>query len=677
MTKSDPDDRGNGIYNYNAGFEVTYSKPWLQGGDRIRSKFSNLKYGIYALAETNSPLLSIDSCYFEDNLRGAFVRTIENPEIIYNEFNVRTPDSKFAATDTCFGLYLDAYSSGFMVEENSFYTTLDYNSLETNKCVGLIVNNSGTNPNEIYNNILSNILVGIAAQGENRSETGEGLCIKCNDFVDCITDVYVAPRYDGNGNPVSGSTIGIAAQQGTENVGGCDPTLAAGNTFSEDNSEANYYNDPDYCTAIEYTNHNVASTSKKVRPNPIYGSITLNQDDEANYSKETACPSNLSGGGSIDESLEKSSLSTEYIAVAAYEDTLGTFTDGGDTEALNTDVQGSFPDEAMEVRQQLLNESPYLSDTVMKSAIEKENVLPNAMVRDILVANPQSAKAPDVINTLDNRFDPMPGYMMGEIMAGLNTTGAKELLEQKLALHKTKRRNSLLKLERFYKNDTLNPAASIDSLVALWQREPYPGAWYKLSFHYLNTSDSAGLFQTLDSIPVNFNLSLEEQQLHEQYEDLFDILWTLQADSINPDSTMTQNLLSLSVHKSIPGAYAMNRLIHDSTIIYNEPVYLPDLLKSAPVYPENPAQGQKEYILNIFPNPAGDYLIIDYDLSEYIGNLYLKMTDIQGKQSKTIKLINSRTQKVVSTNKLPNGTYFMQLFLDNDVLETTKIVIHK
>ncbi|MCF8377448.1 MAG: T9SS type A sorting domain-containing protein [Bacteroidales bacterium] len=176
---------------------------------------------------------------------------------------------------------------------------------------------------------------------------------------------------------------------------------------------------------------------------------------------------------------------------------------------------------------------------------------------------------------------------------------------------------------------------------------------------------------------AHFNLSLEEQQIHEQYEDLFDILWSMQADSINPDSTMTQTLLSLSAHKSIPGAYAMNRLIHDSAIIYNEPVYLPDLLKSAPVYPENPYKGEKDYIMNIFPNPAGDYLIIDYDLSEYIGNLYLKMTDIQGKQSKTIKLINSRTQKVVSTNKLPNGTYFMQLFLDNDVLETTKIVIHK
>ncbi|MCF8236076.1 MAG: T9SS type A sorting domain-containing protein [Bacteroidales bacterium] len=672
-----PDYRGKGIVSFNSGYSVRDYKSLDPEVSPVRSEFKGLAYGLHALGNPLLQIIRLDSVIFMDNYRGAYLGLAINPEIVYNDFLVRSKGNYFLDSDTCVGLYLDNYTIGFLVEENNFFSSLNYNQLEERKCVGALINNSGTEPNEVYNNYCSKLLVGISAQGENRSETGEGLCIKCNDFVDCITDVYVAPRYDGNGNPVSGPTIGIAEEQGTENeIGGSDPTLAAGNTFSEDNSEANYYNDPDYCTAVEYVHHNEASTEQKIIPDPKIG-ITLTQDDDADYSKETACPSNLSAGGSIDESLEKTSLSTEYIAVAAYEDTLGTFTDGGDTEALNTDVQGSFPDEAMEVRQQLLNESPYLSDTVMKSAIDKENVLPNAMVRDILVANPQSAKAPDVINTLDNRFDPMPDYMMGEIMAGLNTTGAKELLEQQLALHKTKRGKSLLKLERFYKNDTLNPAASNDSLVALWQREPYPGAWYKLSFHYLNKSDSAGLFQTLDSIPVNFNLSLEEEQLHDQYEELFEILWTIKADSINPDSTMTQNLLSLSAHKSIPGAYAKNLLIHDSVIIYNEPVYLPDLLKSAPVYPENPYKREKDYILNIFPNPAGDYLIIEYDLSEYIGNLYIKMADIQGKQSKSIKLSNSHTQKVVSTDLLPNGTYLIQLYHDNDVLETTKIVIHK
>ena len=657
--------RGKGIFSFNSGFYVKeYDK--YPDPEIIRTFFSHLDYGIYALTDRTTKLITIDSCLFKDNFRGTFLSGISNPKIIYNEFHVRDNDSYFADDDKLVGLYLDEYTTGFQVEENQFYTTIPGNEIETKKCVGTVINNSGTEPNEIYNNTFNNILVGISAQGENRSETGEGLCLKCNDFIDCVNDIFVSP-----GEYPSGPTIGIAEKQGEENEpGGSDPTLASGNTFSEDNAEANYYNDLN-CEYIIYTHHKI-NPSFKLEPDPVFN-IDRQEDDNADYSKENSCPSNLSGGGIIDESIEKNKLS----AVSAYEDSLNLFTDGGDTESLNTDVQTSFPDEAMEIRQQLLDESPYLSDTIMKSAINQENVLPNAMVRDILVANPQSAKTPDVLNTLDNRFVPMPDYMMGEIMAGLNNIGAKEQLEHRLALHKTKRKKSLLRLERYYRNDTINPSASIDSLIALWQREPYPQARYKISFLHLNRSDSLNLFNILDSIPINFELSLEEQQVHQQYEDIFDILWTMKADSINPDSTMIQSLLSLSAYSSIPGVYAMNRLIHDSIITYHEPVYLPDLLKSAPVYPENPYKEDHTNIMNIFPNPAGKYFIIEYDLSDYTEDLYITIRDIHSKQLKAVKLSNSHTQKVISTANYPNGTYLIQLYHKKDILETTKIIIYK
>ncbi len=662
--------KGTGIRSFSSGFYVDdYCVNNTVPCDETKQcHFENLEYGIYAFNGELSKYISIDTAVFVNNKTGVYMSMVENQTITQNKFDYDDTHDLYNYNNGPVGLYLET-CTGYTVEENLYNS-----SVQDVEVIGIQILNSGSAYNEIYNNTFENIACGISAAGENRAETGEGLCLKCNDFVDCITDIFVTPEYY-NGNPIIGPTIGIAEKQGEMNEEGNDPTLAAGNTFTEDNTEPNYNNDPN-CTSIIYTYHQESSTEKKIRPHPVTDNVTRQEDQAASYSKETSCASNLNGNG-IDESAEKSILMMEYTEIRAYEDTLIMLTDGGDTDGLNSDIQFSLPNEAMQLRQQLMSESPYLSDTAMKSAIYKENVLPNVMIRDILVANPQMAKTPDVIQSLDNRFDPMPDYMMAEIMTGQNFVGAKEIIEHKLSSHKSKRYLSLSKLERYYKNDTLNISTSTDSLIALWKREPYPGSKYKLSFQYLNKEDSLVVFNTLDSVLLEFNLTTEDQNIHQQYVDLFDILIQLQCDTITLDSIMIQSLLSLSTQKSRPGIYARNILINDSIISYFEPVYLPDLLKSVPVWDFKPPRKDEDLIMKIFPNPAGNYFIIEYNLSEFDGHSIIVISDMNGKLFTLFELKNSHTQIVLSSEKFPNGTYLIQLLLNNKLKEATKITIVK
>jgi hypothetical protein len=442
------------------------------------------------------------------------------------------------------------------------------------------------------------------------------------------------------------------------------------------------YNNQLSCYPIEYTYHgSVGNPNIKVRPDPTSPAqptphIGLTPDNEVSYnSKDEACPANLGTGININS--EMNMMAIESSIVSAYVDTLNMFVDGGDTEALNQDVQLSFPDEALEVRQELLSSSPFLSDTVMISSIKKENVLPNVMVRDVLVANPQSAKSPSVLQSLDDRFIPMPDYMMSDIMMGQYTFGSKELFEQKMSIHKRSRDMAFAKLMRHNLSDTINTASASDSIISLLNDQDCIDAHYQLSMYYLSKKDSANAFSALLNIPLEFNLSTKEQTVWDLYSDLMDINWEISNDSTAPDSVHIAGLLDIyNYQNTIPALYARNILINEGEITYNEPVFLPSELKVTPIWHKQP-DNKPVSKLHVFPNPAHSYFIVEYSMESFSNSALLILTDISGKQIKSIDVSCQQNQIVVPAENLPNGTYILQLMEGNNTLQSKKIIVSR
>jgi len=148
-------------------------------------------------------------------------------------------------------------------------------------------------------------------------------------------------------------------------------------------------------------------------------------------------PSHLDNGGGGILQLKLQQDGTEAV-ISDYTGQMLSLKDGGNTQELKEDIVYSLPPEALMLRDELLTKSPYLSDTAMKSAAANEFVLPNVMIRDILIANPQSASGEPVLTELDKRFEPMPEDLYNQILDAESAYSPLEIREMELASLKTK-----------------------------------------------------------------------------------------------------------------------------------------------------------------------------------------------------------------------------------------------
>jgi hypothetical protein len=156
---------------------------------------------------------------------------------------------------------------------------------------------------------------------------------------------------------------------------------------------------------------------------------------------------------------------------------------------------------------------------------------------------------------------------------------------------------------------------------------------------------------------------------------MFNIFWVLQSDSIGIDTISLQSLSMISEQANLPGKMSLNRLITGGIYSYHEKVYLPDILKSDPIFQEQSSVNITKHLIKVFPNPASEFFIIEYDLSKQGGNPYINIVDITGKPIMEVQLANHHSQKVISSKGFANGVYLIQLINMNEVLDISKIII--
>jgi hypothetical protein len=652
----------SGIYAYNSLFRlagqcISGTNPcttWDYG------YFRYLDYGVYALYAETTTYPDIRYQSFSWNRRGVYISGAEGARVTSSQFLI-PPIGIFNLNE--YGMYLD--HSRFYHIENNFFSGADTIIGRT----GLYINHSGTDWNQVYNNYFYNLLYGTIAYGLNRNGDGSvGLCIKCNDYENNVNDIVV------NGIPRSGH--GIAQNQG---FGIANDTAPAGNTFTQGFQELEYnYINSTGMGWIHYVYHGIVWGQIKVDPNPYFSPATMSKEGNPNaeyISKETACPSKLDGGGGGGH--EMIAMAESDTEIAAIESQLAALVDDGDTPLKTLTVMTASLPQSGVLYDNLMAGSPFLSDTVLKSAIYKEDVLPAAMVRDVLVANPQSAKSNDIIESLDYRWDQMPGWMMDQIMEGVDITGAKEAIERNLAGWKHKRGEHFTNLYRHYLYNGVNPQAATDSLEMLLSGDNSLNSKYGLAMLYAGKGDYISMNAVIGSIPGTFALTSVEQAVHQDYTALCGILQQLDGSLPEEGTAQGSTLMLLAEEEEyFPGACARNLLIAAGLLQYQEPIILPDLTKSSKVRGGSYGKGQERPdMLKVSPNPAKDFIVVDYNTDGKKGEILLTVTDMKVYTVHSETFTSGRDQVVVGTTGWEKGTYVVSLTVNGKPVANSKVTV--
>jgi len=681
-TETESAQRGHGIYSIDANYSVVSScnVPIPLGGEcpegsYTRSTFTGLDHGIHALTSVTQRAFTVDRCAFGANVCGVFASGVVGAQVTRSNFEVGNsavttltnfPDEQYWL-EFHRGIY--TYKSyGFTIEDNQLLQVGPYSSTE-----GIVIGYSDAHNDVVRRN---------TATGLERAFIGEGICADvysgqtnfiglqylCNtnsgngrDFWDRKVDADPDPNYGPSFHTmrtIQGKLTAPGANVFDQTCG--DPVGDYKRTST--NGVLNYIygastaDDPQ-CYTVPYVNKQQA-LAVPAEPCPV-------RDYRPRGERDAAQKALLVG------ELHGSKLAygnTRYL----YDQMI----DGGSTDEVVQEIQGTWPTEAWELRDYLLAKSPYLSLEVLMEMVEKD-VLPAAMVAEICIANPEVTKQEDFLGWLQEESGhPLPQYMADAIVASWDQKTYRFDLEAQLGEHHANMTQALRELTIWWNNDTI--ADPVDSLRAAWQELRTPAARYAEALLLVQQERFSEAADVIEGIAVEHDLKAPEALERERMLDLIAFLesiasserteaeWTSgeqdQLESImdgayDRPAVWAQNLLCFFYGRCTPpltGGDDGLRVLHSV-----EPDVVP------PVEPS----------LQVFPNPGSVWVAISYELPTQVEKACLVVRDISGREVKRIWVSTNQGELLWDVRDALPGAYTVELLNGGELLVTEKLIV--
>ncbi|MEW6136566.1 MAG: T9SS type A sorting domain-containing protein [Bacteroidota bacterium] len=649
---------------YNAGFQLDApcTNTTVPCTNYDRSNFNNFYTAIYAAnTGVNNFTFSVVRANFTNNAIGIYVNGVKNESILFNNFYLgpNYGDDCAEGSAPSFGINM-LNSNGFAIEENTFQKA---SGAPLGQYVGIRCKDSKTEKDVIYKNQFTGLSYGNYAEGENRpSGSGQdlkGLQFQCNLNQNNAVDFIVAKDLTIS-NPPSPF---IHTYQGK-------PELEAGNTFSANPiPEGSFMNKGTQVINYFYrTNPPVSFTPLLIVPIDNAGINTCPSHYEGGDSGDLLV---LSNEAKLQKETDFASNLTNFNNVKALFDNLK---DGGNTDGLKLDVETSWPTEMWNLRAELLEKSPYLSQEVLMAAADKTEVLPESILFEILSANPDELRKEELLAYLENKEQPLPDYLISILRQLAGGVTYKTILLQDMAKYKAAKSQAVYDLIRSCLNDTVTDhqylRSWLDNLHSL-------NADMQIVSSFIEDGDYTSAETLLDMIPTSYELEGAALSDFNNFKQL--MLWQISLAQqgrtiIELDSSeivmienyaATDNMAGKIAKGILEFAYGFhycNCLPGDSSSMKSSPAM--KLVKRI----------DNDLFIEATPNPANTWVTFDYKIPDYAGEPILQISDMKGNWVKKFTLTSKQGQQVWDVRDIQKGAYFYVLQVGN-LYKSGKLII--
>jgi hypothetical protein len=353
------------------------------------------------------------------------------------------------------------------------------------------------------------------------------------------------------------------------------------------------------------------------------------------------------------------SFAGHYQNKVQSESLLQQLTDGGNTPLLKQEVEQANAQQTWALRSELLGTAPHVSETVLRQAAENTTALPEAILVEILEANPDALRNEDFLRFLEEKSSPLPSYIIDSLRSKGTIETARTVLINTLNHHDREMKNIANQLIVHYLNDSSETA---EASLMLWyaNRMDLAGdlALARLLAKNNNVQDAVALLANAASV---YQLPADEEEKVSRFVEVME----LEAGLSNENSAQTiEALHNLAANRDDYAAVAARGIIGRLTgAVYVPPIVLPDAQQRKPALAKNKKTNRAmQGGLSVTPNPSDQW--VAFEVSELEGlnaQSSIQVYNSAGAVLETITLRKGAGQYILDTRRFESGIYFYRL----------------